>query len=199
MIRSFSTVCTSGMSTGVRFRLANAVTRMSVPSSSRMLRDTFDAMYSRISSGTWRRSDCAFLRRMAMRVSRSGACTSVMRPHSNRLTHAVLEAGEVLRRHVARDHDLLVVVVQRVERVEERLLRLGLALQELDVVDQQDVDVAVALLEQRAPVVGDRVDEVVREFLGATRSARGCPDTGSSRSGRWRAGGGSCRDRSRRR
>ena len=64
--------------------------------------------------------------------------------------HAVLEAGEVLRRHVARDHDLLVVVVQGVEGVEERLLRLRLALQELDVVDQQDVDVAVPLLEERS-------------------------------------------------
>src|SRR5690606_5934293 len=67
--------------------------------------------------------------------------------------HAILEAREQAGRHVARDHDLLVVVVQRVERVEERLLRLGLALQELDVVDQQNVEVAVAGIERGAAVV----------------------------------------------
>ena len=79
--------------------------------------------------------------------------------------HAVFEPGEVTRRHIARDHDLLVVVVQGVERVEERLLRLGLALQELDVVDHQDVDIAIAGLERRTAVVGDRVDEVVGELF----------------------------------
>jgi hypothetical protein len=57
------------------------------------------------------------------------------------------------------------VVVQRVEGVEERLLRLGPTLQELDVVDEQDVDLAVPGLEGGAPVVRDRVDEVVGEFL----------------------------------
>ena len=80
--------------------------------------------------------------------------------------HPVFEAREVLRRNIARDHDLLVVVVQRVEGVEERLLGLLFALQELDVVDEQDVDVAVALVERGSSVVGDRVDEVVRELLG---------------------------------
>ena len=65
--------------------------------------------------------------------------------------HPVFEAGEVLRRDVAGDDDLLVVVVQRIEGVEERLLRAVLALQELDVVDQQDVDLAVARLEDRSP------------------------------------------------
>ena len=58
--------------------------------------------------------------------------------------------------------------MQRIEGVEELLLRLLLALQELDVVDEQDVDVvAVAALERRGAVVTDRVDEVVRELLGA--------------------------------
>src|SRR5205085_8174468 len=39
-------------------------------------------------------------------------------------------------------------------------------LQELDVVDQQDVDVAVAPLERLGLVVAQAVDEVVGEFLG---------------------------------
>jgi hypothetical protein len=79
--------------------------------------------------------------------------------------HPVLEACQVLGCDVARDDDLLVVIVQGVEGVEERLLRLRAALQELDVVDQEDVDVAVACLEGGAAVVGDGVDEVVRELL----------------------------------
>ena len=57
---------------------------MSVPSSSRMFEETLEAMYSRISSGTCSRSAWAFFRRIAMRVSRSGACTSVSSPHSKR-------------------------------------------------------------------------------------------------------------------
>ena len=79
------TVWASDMSSVERLRLANAETRMSAPSSSRMFDETTVAMYSSTSSGMCSRSLCAFLRRIAMRVSRSGACTSVMRPHSNRL------------------------------------------------------------------------------------------------------------------
>lgn len=101
-----------------------------------------------------------------MRVSRSGLHVGDEAPLEAR-AHAVLEAREVLRRQVARDDDLLVVVVQSVEGVEEGLLRGVLALEELDVVDQQDVVVAVARLEQRGPVVRDRVDEVVGELLRA--------------------------------
>ena len=77
----------------------------------------------------------------------------------------VLERLEPLGRAVGGQHDLLVGVVQRVEGVEELLLGLGLALQELDVVDQQHVDVAVAALEPVLPVVADRVDELVGELL----------------------------------
>ncbi|MNW55056.1 hypothetical protein D3C74_326930 [compost metagenome] len=56
--------------------------------------------------------------------------------------------------------------MQRVEGVEELLHRLFLALQELDVVDQEHVDVAVAPLERPGLALADRVDEVVRELLG---------------------------------
>jgi hypothetical protein len=84
-----------------------------------------------------------------MRVSSSGGWTSVMSPHS-----------------VRGDDDLLVGVVQRVERVEELLLDAFLALDELDVVDQQHIDVAVAAFEGCFAVVAQRVNEVVREFFG---------------------------------
>ena len=73
------------MSTGWRFRLAKAVTRIRAPSSSRMLVEIREAMNSSTSSGTDSRSWMAFLRRIAIRVSRSGGWTSVSRPISNRL------------------------------------------------------------------------------------------------------------------
>ena len=59
--------------------------------------------------------------------------------------------------------------MQRVERVEEGLEGFGCALKELDVVDQENVDVAVATLKflSLTELAGlHRVDEVVREFLG---------------------------------
>ena len=67
--------------------------------------------------------------------------------------HPVFQRGQLPRRAVRADHDLLVRVVQRVEGVEELLLRALAVLQELDVVDQQDVDVAVAPLEGLGLVV----------------------------------------------
>ena len=50
-----------------------------------MLDWTLEAMKDSTSSGTLRPSATDFLRRMAMRVSRSGGWMSVIRPHSNRL------------------------------------------------------------------------------------------------------------------
>src|SRR5579862_6139159 len=60
---------------------------------------------------------------------------------------SVLELGQRLRRPVGADHDLPAAAVQVVEGVEELLLQLLGALEELDVVDQQYVDVAVTPLE----------------------------------------------------
>ena len=164
-IRSLSTISARVMSTSWRLRLANAVTRISAPSSSRMLVWILEAMNSRTSGGAVSRSIAAFLRRIAMRVSRSGGWTSVIRPHSNRLRSRSSSASSRLGGAVGGQHDLLVGVVEGVERVEELLLGLGLALQELDVVDQQHVDVAVAALEAVLPVVADRVDELVGELF----------------------------------
>ena len=60
---------------------------------------------------------------------------------------ALLDAGDLLRVRVAGDDDLLVRLDQRVEEVEELLLRAALAAEELDVVDQQQVERAVVALE----------------------------------------------------
>ena len=125
------------------------------------------AMYSSASGGALSRSWTAFLRRIAMRVSSSGGWTSVSRPHSNRLRSRSSSVDQPLRRAVAGDHDLLARVVQGVEGVEELLLGSFLVLQELDVVDQQHVDVAVAAPEAVLLAVADHVDEVVGELLRA--------------------------------
>ncbi len=63
----------------------NATTRVSAPSSSLMLVEILPAMkVSTWGSAIWMESVFTFLRRIAMRVSRSGGCTSVISPHSNR-------------------------------------------------------------------------------------------------------------------
>lgn len=68
----------------------------------------------------------------------------------------VFQGGQLFGRPVGGDDDLLVGVVQRVEGVEELLLDAFLALDELDVIDQQHVDVAIAALEGDLAVVAQR-------------------------------------------
>jgi hypothetical protein len=64
-------------------------------------------------------------------------------------------------------------LVEGVEGVEELLLDPLLVLEELDVVDEQQVVGAVALLEPLDPLVAQRVDEVVHERLaGDVRTER---------------------------
>jgi hypothetical protein len=75
------------------------------------------------------------------------------------------ERLDLFGRAIARDHELLLRFVQRVERVEELLLGLFFALEELDVVDQENVDVPVAIAELDRLVVLDRDDEFVGELL----------------------------------
>ncbi len=78
----------------------------------------------------------------------------------------VFESGQLFGRPVRGDHDLLVRVVQRVEGVEELFLDTFFAFDELDVIDEQYVDVAVTAFEGDFAVITQRVDEVVGEFLG---------------------------------
>src|SRR5207244_2671711 len=85
----------------------------------------------------------------------------------------LLERGDLARRPVGRDDDLAAGLVERVEGVEELLLDPLLVLEELDVVDEQQVVGAVALLEALDALVAERVDEVVHERLARARSRRG--------------------------
>src|ERR1700683_4209453 len=81
------------------------------------------------------------------------------------LAQPVLECLQVAWRAVGGEHDLSPAVVQGVEGMEELLLGLGLALEELDVVDEQDVDVAKAGLEGFGVAAGKRGEELVGEGL----------------------------------
>ena len=103
---------------------------------------------------------------MASRVSRSGGSISVIRPGQEAAAQPVLEGLDRLGRPVRREHDLLGGALEVVVGVEELLLEALFALHELDVVDEQDVAVAVAALEGQGGRGAQGVDEVVHERLG---------------------------------
>ena len=91
------------------------------------------------------------------------------------LDQPLLDARDVLRAAVRGHHELAARVEQRVEGVEELLARLLAAGEELDVVDQQHVRLAEALLEATRAALAHRVDELARELLDrgvADREAR---------------------------
>ena len=83
----------------------------------------------------------------------------------------VFQLRDRFRRPVARENDLLALLVDRVECVEELFLRSLFAGDELDIVDEQDIDASVALAEFLALLRADRIDELVGELL-----ARGIHD-----------------------
>ena len=91
---------------------------------------------------------------------------SAISPHSKRERSRSSSDGNLVRRAVAAEDDLLLRVVERVEGVEELGLRAFLAGEKLDVVDQQHVDAAIALAEIEDPIVADGVDHLVHEPLG---------------------------------
>jgi hypothetical protein len=61
------------------------------------------------------------------------------------------------------------VIVQGVEGVEKGLLGLVFTLQELDIVNQENVNVAVFGLKERGFVVLNRINEVVGELFRGKR------------------------------
>ena len=109
-------------------------------------------------------------------------------------------AGEA----VGGEHELATALVERVEGVEELLLGLGLAGQELHVVDEEHVDVAVGLLEgveralaqRRDEVVGERLDGRVAHLRAAAEGldvvADGVQEVGLAEPGRRRGGRAGC-------
>ena len=130
---------------GIAPMLAYATIRLSAPSSSRMLLTTLRAMNS-ITSEPDRDAHLLGLGaedrdpRLEVRGGQVGD-----EPPFEPAPEALLERHDLLRRPVGREDDLLAVLVDRVERVEELLLRPLLVGDELDVVDEEEVDPPVAV------------------------------------------------------
>src|SRR5665811_1131043 len=78
----------------------------------------------------------------------------------------IFQRRKVLGMAIGTDHDLLPRLVEAVEGVKELLEDLFLALEELDVVEEQHVDRAISLLELVHPLSANSVDELVEELLG---------------------------------
>jgi hypothetical protein len=79
---------------------------------------------------------------------------------------AVFEGREIAGMAIGTDHHLLAEVVEAVEGVKELLEDLLFALEELDVIEQENISRPIAVLEVVNPLPPDRVDEVVQETLG---------------------------------
>ena len=105
---------------------------------------------------------------MAIRCSRSGWPDVGHHAPLEAAHQPGLEARDLLGRPVGGQDDLLVALVERVERVEELLLRHFLAFQEMHVVHQEEVHVGpIAAPELRHGPAVDALDHLVDELLGA--------------------------------
>src|SRR5258708_6189534 len=104
-------------------------------------------------------------------------------PRLEAVAQAVLEGLEVAGRAVGAQHDLAATVVERVEGVEELLLGAGLALEELDVVEEQHVDVAESALEGLGAALAEGCQELVGERLTGRDADRQCGVVGTEQVG----------------
>ena len=105
------------------------------------------------------------MRRIATRVAKVGWADVGDESRFKALAQAFLDRHELAWQAVAGEHELAACLVQGIERVEELLLGLRLAGEELDVVDQQHVSVPVGVLEGVERARRERADEVIGEGL----------------------------------
>ena len=84
-----------------------------------------------------------------------------------------LEAGDLGGRTVAGEDDLPASLVERVEGVEELFLHRLLALEEVDVVHEEEVGLAKAAAEIGGRAILNCGDELVGELLGADEGDAG--------------------------
>ena len=78
---------------------------------------------------------------------------------------AIFDSSDGFRRTVRTDNDLLIALMEGVEGMKEFFLRLFLASDELDVVDEQNIDRAIRFFKPLRITLLDSVDEVIRKFL----------------------------------
>ena len=143
-----------------------ATTRVRAPLSTRRLAEVLEASARRASGG--RSSGCsrARLPRKTRRVARSGGSTGTVRPHSKRSRRRSTRPESSAGHAIGGQHELRAAFIEGVEGVEELVGGPRLAFEELDVVDQQHVRSAVALLEGVDAGALQRGDELVGEGLG---------------------------------
>src|SRR5437588_10807418 len=77
----------------------------------------------------------------------------------------MLEIGDLRCRPIGRKHDLFVSVEKRIERMKKFLLRTFFAAEKLNVVNTEQIGLAITLPEFDQIVVLNRVDEFVDEKL----------------------------------
>ena len=77
----------------------------------------------------------------------------------------MLEVCDLRGRPIARQHDLFVAVEESIEGVKKFLLRSLFSSEEMDVVDQEKIGLAVAFAEFDQVVVLNRINEFVDEQL----------------------------------
>ena len=111
-------------------------------------------------------------RRTVSRVARLGALDGDGEPPLEAVAEPRREGRELAGHAVGGEDDLAAGLVEGVEGVEELFLGVLLALEELDVVDQEDVEVAVAALEGLDAGSVQGGDELVGEATRRSCSGR---------------------------
>ena len=85
-------------------------------------------------------------------MARFGGSTATVSPHSKRSRRRDSKRGELAGEPIGGEDELAPAFVEGVEGVEELVLGVPLALEELDVVDEQHVEIAIAALELLRPL-----------------------------------------------
>ena len=80
-------------------------------------------------------------------------------------TQAVLQAMNGFGRAIARHHDLLIRAVQRIEGMEKFLLGRLFARDKLDIIHQQDINLAIFGAELLSFLEANGIDDFIRKFF----------------------------------
>ena len=80
-------------------------------------------------------------------------------------TQAIFQRLDFPRRTITRENDMLIGIVQGVEGMEEFLLRMFLFREELNIIDEQYIDIAIFLAEGLRITITDGIDELIGEFF----------------------------------
>lgn len=110
------------------------------------------------------------MRRMAIRVSRSGRLDVYGQAGFEARDESSLETLQILGRYIGSNDNTLICLMQCIERMEELIQGGFLAAEELDIVNKQHINLSVSTVEfSNLPLalvrVLQRVNEFVREFL----------------------------------